>query len=100
MKTVMVRYKTAEAHGEANAALVRAVFDELRTSAPSGLQYASWRLPDGVSFIHVATLASPDDNPLTRSPAFAAFQKELKSRCVEPPSVTELTSVGAYGSVG
>jgi hypothetical protein len=46
----MVRYKTKEARAEENAALIRAVFEELRTRAPGGLRYASYRLPDGVSF--------------------------------------------------
>lgn len=38
MKTTMIRYKTSEAQAEANAALVRAVFDELRSVAPEGLR--------------------------------------------------------------
>ena len=48
MKTVMVRYKTSSpAESDANAALVRAVFDELRAGMPGGLRYASYRLADG-----------------------------------------------------
>ena len=99
MKTIMVRYKTSEATGDANATLVRAVFEELRTRAPGGIRYASYRLADGVTFVHVATVASRDDNPLTALSSFKAFQAQLKDRCVETPVVTEVSIVGAYGEV-
>jgi len=54
MRTVLVRYKTAHAHADANEALVKAVFEELRQTKPRGLRYASYRFPDG-TFVHVAT---------------------------------------------
>jgi hypothetical protein len=99
MKTIMVRYKTSEAKGDANEALVRAVFEELRTRAPAGIRYTSYRLSDGVTFIHVATIETPDDNPLAALPSFKAFQGQLRDRCVEPPVVTELSVIGSYGEV-
>jgi quinol monooxygenase YgiN len=95
MKTIMVRYRTKPEHAEANAALVRAVFEALRQSTPHGLCYASYRLADGVSFVHVATHAEP--NPLSELPAFQAFQAQIKQRIEAPPEVTELFAVGAYG---
>jgi hypothetical protein len=95
-KTIMVRYSTSREHADANAASVRAVFDELRARAPAGLHYASYRLPDGVTFVHVATHAVEGDNPLTSLPAFKAFQAQLKERCVEAPVVTELSVVDSY----
>jgi quinol monooxygenase YgiN len=94
----MVRYTTSEAQADTNEALVRAVFDELRATLPGGLRYATYRLPDGVTFLHLASVESPDANPLTTLPAFKAFQKQLKERCVEPPVVTELTAVSWYGA--
>ena len=97
MRTVMVRYKTTEAHAETNAALVRAVFEELHARTPAGLRYASYRLPDGVTFVHLATVETPDANPLTALPSFKAFQQGHKERCVEPPVVTDVTVVGSYG---
>jgi hypothetical protein len=96
MKTVMVRYTTSEAHAARNEALVRAVFDELRARAPQGLRYASYRLADGVTFVHIATLVTPEVNPLTALPSFKAFQEQLRERCVQPPVVTELTPIGSY----
>lgn len=95
MKTIMVRYKTKPEHAETNAALVRAVFESLRDQAPAGICYASYRLEDGVSFVHVATHAAP--NPLSTLPAFQAFQAQIKERSEEPPVVTELFAVGSYG---
>jgi len=95
MKTIMVRYTTKPEHADANVTLVRAVFEELRQRAPQGLRYASYRLADGVSFVHIATHAEP--NPLTSLPAFQAFQAQIRERIVEPPQVTELFAVGAFG---
>lgn len=97
MKTVMVRYKTLETKAEENAALVRAVFDELRARRPAGLRYASYRLADGVTFLHLATVDADGPHPLTSQPAFSTFQAELKARCVEPPVATELEPLDAYG---
>jgi hypothetical protein len=100
MKTVMVRYKTTEAHARANEELVRSVFDELRSRAPRGLRYATYRLGDGVTFVHIAAVETPDDNPLTNLASFKAFQAQLKERCVEPPVVVELSPVDSYGFDG
>jgi hypothetical protein len=97
MRTVMVRYKTSDTQAEPNAALVHAVFDELRARAPGGIRYATYRLADGATFVHIATLDTADHNPLTTLPAFEAFQAKLKDRCVEPPVLTELSALDSYG---
>ena len=97
MKTIMVRYKTAEAHAETNAALVRAVFEELRARAPAGVRYTTYRLADGVSFVHIATVDDGGgENPIASLPAFQAFQRGIKERCVELPVLTEMSAVGSY----
>ena len=97
MKTIMVRYKTKPDRADDNEALVRAVFAQLKTNAPAGIRYATFRLEDGVSFVHIATVDSTDDNPLVKLPAFQAFQRELKQRCLEMPLITELSPIGSYG---
>jgi quinol monooxygenase YgiN len=97
MTTIMVRYKTKPDSADDNESLVRAVFAQLKTNAPDGLRYATFRLEDGVSFVHIATVDSTDDNPLVELPAFKAFQRELKQRCAEPPVITELSPIGSYG---
>jgi hypothetical protein len=96
MKTVMVRYKTSEQHAAANEALVHAVFDELRARTPDGLRYATYTLADGVTFVHIASIATQDENPLTTLASFKAFQKQLQERCVEAPLVTELRALDSY----
>src|SRR5262249_7152744 len=97
MRTVMVRYKTKEGHAAANEALVHAVFDELRSRAVAGIRYACYRLADGATFVHIATLDAADQNPLLGLPSFQAFQAQHKERCLEPPVVTELVAVDSYG---
>jgi hypothetical protein len=97
MKTIMVRYKTSDIHADANAALIRAVFEELGSKNPPGLRYASYRLPDGVTFVHIATVETPGENPLPLLPSFKNFQAGIKDRCIEQPVVTELSAVGSYG---
>lgn len=96
MKTVLVRYKTAPEHAEENARLVRAVYAELAQVAPPGFHYATFRFPDGVSFVHYATRLDADRNVLVSLPSFQAFQQGLRERCVEPPVVSEVSVVGSY----
>jgi hypothetical protein len=98
MKTVMVRYKTKEDAAAVNEALVRAVFDELRAQAPHGFRYESYRLADGVSFVHLASVEGPGESPLTSLPAFKAFRNGITDRCSEEPVVTELDQVDSYAS--
>ena len=97
MKTIMVRYKTSsQENADKNAALVRAVFEELHAAAPGGIRYTSYRAEDSISFVHIATHEGPTE-ALTSLAAFKEFQREIKSRCAEPPVVTELSPVGSYG---
>ena len=92
----VIRYTTTPEAAEENAALVRDVYAELATNAPDGLRYVTFRLDDGVSFVHVALLDG-DDNPLTRSAAFAAFQADIGARLSEGPVARDATVVGSYG---
>ncbi len=94
-RTVVVRYETTPETAEENARLVAAVYAELAQTEPDGLRYASFRLADGVSFLHVA-VHDEQDNPLTRVAAFAQFQRELGSRVVAPPQAGAATVVGSY----
>jgi hypothetical protein len=101
MKRVMVRYEVKPARVAENEALVRAVYEELHRVAPEGLRYATFRLADGVSFVHVSSTETADgSNPLTELAAFARFQEAIGERCDEPPVVTELTEIGSYRLLG
>jgi hypothetical protein len=95
MRQVMVRYKVKPDRIEENEQLVRAVYEELAGSGPAGLRYATFRLDDGVSFVHIASVEG-DHNALAESEAFARFQADVRDRCDELPVVTELHEVGSY----
>jgi hypothetical protein len=95
MKCVMVRYKVKPGEAANNEELVRAVYEELHRSEPSGLRYATFQLDDGVTFVHLAE--TPDGrNPLAEVRAFKEFQKGIQERCEEQPVVSELREVGSY----
>jgi len=97
MKTVMIRYKTRKDQAAANEALVHAVYDEVRIVRPAGLKYGTFRLEDGVTFIHVTNMETPSaEAALTSMASFIAFQKDIKARCVEGPELVELAPVDSY----
>jgi hypothetical protein len=94
-ETVVVRYKTRADAAAENQRLVERVFGELNQTAPPRLRYATFRLADGVSFVHVL-FTEGDDNPLSRSAAFAEFQREAGDRMVGPLVRADATMVGSY----
>ena len=94
MPQVMVRYTVRPDRVAENEELVRAVYEELAAAGPDGLQYATFKLPDGVTFVHVAQQA--EDNPLRGVAAFQRFQEGIQDRCDEPPVATELQEIGSY----
>ena len=97
MRRVMVRYTVRPDQAEANEALVRDVYDELDRTRPDGLRYATFRLDDGVSFVHVASLDADTDNPLPATRAFAEFTRDIGERCDEPPVARDARLVGSFG---
>ena len=100
MRRVMVRYTIKPEHVADNERYVRAVFAELARDRPAGLHYATFKLADGASFMHVAsidTTATADGkNPLLALAAFRELTSTIGARCVEPPVTTELETIGAY----
>jgi len=100
MKTkrqVMVRYKTKPDRAAENEDFIKNVFAALDRAKPAGIQYSSYKLADGVSFVHVASYEMEDgNNPLTSIPEFKAFTAGVKDRCDEPPVTVEMTVVGRY----
>ena len=93
--TKVIRYRTKPEQADENERLIREVFVELARDDPDGLQYATFRLDDGVSFVHVAVLEG-EENPLTSSPAFAAFQAGVAERCAEGPIPADATAIGNF----
>lgn len=91
----MVRYKLKPERVAENERLVRAVYEELDRARPAGLRYATFKLADGVTFVHLATHEDAH-NPLQRIAAFQRFQEGIGDRCDELPAASELHEVGAY----
>ena len=97
MRQVMVSYKVKPEHVAENEALVRDVYEELGRVAPDGIRYATYRLEDGVSFVHVALQSDDGPSPLPELSAFRRFAAGIEDRCDEPPAFTTLQPIGAYG---
>jgi hypothetical protein len=93
--TKVIRYRTKPECADENERLIQKVFAELTAEQPEGLHYASFRLDDGVSFLHVATIDG-EVNPLQASKAFAAFQSNIAERVEEGPITADATIVGSY----
>jgi hypothetical protein len=94
MRRVMVRYTVKPDQVAANEQLVRDVYAELDRTQPDGLRYATFKLDDAATFVHLA--AHGAENPLQHVEAFQRFQEGIRDRCVEQPVVTELEEVGSY----
>jgi hypothetical protein len=95
MTRVMVRYKVKPERAAENEALVRAVYDELAATQPAGLRYATFKLEDGLSFIHLAELEEQVE--LASVAAFRRFRQGLEERCDEPPVRVVLSKIGSFG---
>jgi hypothetical protein len=101
MKKIMVRYKVKPGRAVENEGYIAKVFEQLQREQPAGLRYASFKLEDGLSFVHLVSRDSADgQNPLTELPAFKAFVSGIKDRCEEPPVSVELSEIGSYGIFG
>ena len=93
MRRVMVRYRVKPEHVAENEALVRAVYEELAATQPDELRYATFRLDDGVSFIH---LAEVEGDGLRQVDAFVRFREGLEAPCAEQPTFTQLDEIGSF----
>ena len=96
MGSSMVRYKVRPERADENVALVEAVYAQLAAERPEGLHYATFRLPDGVSFMHIVIDTDQPRRILGEIAAFKAFSADIESRCAEPPVATEITLIGSY----
>jgi hypothetical protein len=94
----MVSYTLKPDRVAENERLAAAVYDALRESRPAGLRYATFRLGDGVSFVHIVSYEEGESSHrLTALPAFQAFSAGVKDRCVAAPVRVDLTEIGSYG---
>src|SRR5262245_7632214 len=101
MKRMMVRYKVKADRAAENESYITRVFEQLNRDRPPGLRYASFKLDDGVSFVHIVSHEAADgNNPLSTLSAFKAFTAEIRDRCEEPPVAAELQEVESYRFFG
>ena len=101
MRRIMVRYKVKPDQAATNTELVEAVYDELHRSRPAGFRYATFRLDDGLTFVHLAMTETDDgSNPLSGIAAFGRFQEGIAERCDEPPAAAEVHEVGSFRLFG
>ena len=101
MPTIVVRYKTKSERGDENQQLVEKVFAELDEMDATGFAYASFRLDDGVSFVHVVVEEDGEASiSLADVPAFREFQAGIADRCEEQPVAQGATVVGAHRLFG
>jgi hypothetical protein len=97
----LIRYKTNPESADENQRLVENVYKELTARDPGGVHYATLRLEDGVTFMHLFTTDSDEAaSTLGGIAAFAEFQRELPQRCAEPPVAQPVTIVGSYRMFG
>jgi hypothetical protein len=101
MRRVMVRYTVKPERVAENERYIKKVFEELGCEKPTGLSYGSFKLSDGVSFVHIVSDASSDQGSrLGEFPAFKAFTAGIEERCDEAPVATRLEEVGSYRVFG
>jgi len=105
MEQIIVRYKVKPERVAENEELVRAVYAELGEKGPTTFHYATFKLADGVSFVHVSTNDADDrQSPLPELVAFKRFQENIDERCDERPIASSAVEIGSYrwisGSAG
>lgn len=94
MRRVIVRYRLKQDRLEEHEKLIHAVFEELKAKSPPGIRYGAFK--SGLDYFHVAFIEG-EKNPLNDIAAFLAFGERVKERTEEPPVVTNLETVGAFG---
>ena len=98
MRRIVVRYRVKADRVAENEAAVRAVYAELAQARPQGLRYATFRMADGATFVHIAEPDAP--NPLAQGAAFRRFTASVRDRCEDGPESSELTEIGSYRFFG
>jgi hypothetical protein len=93
----IIRYEMRTDTADENQRLIENVFAELAEKKPEGMRYASFRLADGVGFVHVGTMPDDGSNPLVETAAFQEFQKAFGERSASAPDRSGAELLGSYG---
>ena len=97
ISSTVVSYQVKPEAVAEHVRLIEAVLAQLHTEQRGDLEYKVLRLDDGVSFVHVSTVDTPDgSNPLTELPAFKEFGRDLPNRVATQPNPTAADVIGSY----
>jgi quinol monooxygenase YgiN len=96
MSHTIVTYTVKPGREQENAALVRAVFEELAQTRPAGFRYAVFQLPDSRQFVQLYTDERAAAGALQRLSAFQAFVAAAQDRHELPATFTEPELIGDY----
>jgi hypothetical protein len=94
MRHTMVTYTVKPGREEENAALVRAVLEELTQTRPAGFRYAVFHA-DSRQFVHLYTDEGSTSGLQTLA-SFQGFTAGAKDRHEQPASFTQLELLGDY----
>jgi hypothetical protein len=95
MPHTIVTYTVKPGLEEENAALVRAVFEELAQARPAGFRYAVFHLPDSRQFVHLYT-DEGSASGVQGLPSFQAFVAGAADRHEQPATFTQPELIGDY----
>jgi hypothetical protein len=95
MRHTLVTYTVKPGREEENAALVRAVFEELAQTRPAGLRYAAFHLPESRQFLHLYT-EEGSTSGLQGLDSFKAFVAGAEDRHEQRATVTQPELIGDY----
>jgi len=90
----MIRYKVKPDQVERHLELLHAVYQELESTQPDGLRYATFQLEDKVSFVELVVTDGP--GRFSQLESFRHYRAGLDERCDEPPVITKLHEVGSF----
>jgi hypothetical protein len=96
MTYTMVTYTVKPGREEENAALVRAVFEELAQNRPTGFRYAVFQVPDSRQFVHLYTNEGAPSGALQELSSFQAFVSGAQDRHEQPATFVEPELIGDY----
>lgn len=94
-EVAVVQYRVRPESAEENQRLIEQVFAELALKQPDGLRYASFRLDDGVTFMHIV-MSEEGMDVLPQLAAFQKFSGTIADRIESQPVRSSLNILGSY----
>ena len=97
MKRVIVRYRVKKNRVAEHEALIHDVFAELAKKEPAGFRYGVFKEPDGVTFVHIATIEGKGNPPREDQPRSAPSLRKISERAVRSNrKALDLQEAGNY----